>query len=422
MRTPVTGSSHRSSRATHVGSLPRATADRAASHPLSRMVGAMANPDQPDLFSDNPYAGDPTGEVPHPADTADRAVTNDRGPSPFTQGLNPDQLDAVVHTDGPLLVVAGAGSGKTRVLTHRIAHLIDQGVRPSSILAITFTNKAAAEMRERVAHLVGPVVKAMWVSHVPLGVRAHPAARRRGARLPAHVLDLRPGRRRAAHRLRHPRPRARLQAVHAARRARLHLALEERAHRPGAGGGRGDATSSPASTPTCTPSTRAGLHKAGAMDFDDLLLNVVRLFREHPDVLEHYRQRFEHILVDEYQDTNQAQNEIVLMLAGGHQNVCVVGDTDQCLPPGTLDQHARRPPIEQIEVGDLAGRRPGARVDVGKVTDVRAREASTARSSASSWRSSGRWTSEHVPRRFGTNGSAQQRRRRRDERRPARER
>ena len=94
---------------------------------------------------------------------------------------------------------------------------------------------------------------------------------------------------------------------------------------------------------------QARLHKAGAMDFDDLLVNTVRLLRDHPDVLEHYRERFQHILVDEYQDTNQAQNEIVLLLAGGHHNVTVVGDTDQCLPAGTL---IRTPtgdvPIEQI--------------------------------------------------------------------------
>ena len=211
---------------------------------------------------------DPNADIPHLADTY---VEPERGPSPFIEGLNPDQLDAVVHAEGPLLVVAGAGSGKTRVLTHRIAHLIDQGARPSEILAITFTNKAAAEMRERVGHAGRPGRASDVGVDVPLGVRAHPASRRRGDRLPAHLLDLRPGRRRPPHRLRHPRPRSRRQALHATRRARPDLALEERAEV--------DPSSVAAEANNIFDRKHADVYaeyqarllKAGAMDFDDLL-------------------------------------------------------------------------------------------------------------------------------------------------------
>jgi DNA helicase-2/ATP-dependent DNA helicase PcrA len=248
--------------------------------------------------------------------------------SPFTAGLNPDQLDAVVHTGGPLLVVAGAGSGKTRVLTHRIAHLIDQGVRPSEILAITFTNKAAAEMRERVGALVGPMVKAMWVSTFhsacvrilrrdaevlgyPRTFSIYDAAD--SARLTGYVIrDLGLDQKRFAPRTVHgiislwknelvdpEQAKAKATNIFERKQADVYAEYQRR------------------------------LERAGAMDFDDLLLNVVRLFREHPDVLEHYRQRFTHILVDEYQDTNQAQNEIVLLLTSESGDVTVVGDTDQ---------------------------------------------------------------------------------------------
>jgi ATP-dependent DNA helicase UvrD/PcrA len=246
----------------------------------------------------------------------------------FTDGLNPDQLDAVVHGDGPLLVVAGAGSGKTRVLTHRIAHLVHEGVHPSRILAITFTNKAADEMRQRVAALIGPVARTMWVStfHSACVRILRANADRLGyprqfsiydqadaVRLTGYVIrDLHLDAKRFPPRAVHgaislwknelvdpPDAAARAQHIFERKHAEVYREYQDR------------------------------LHKAGAMDFDDLLLNTVRLLRDHPDVLEHYRQRFEHILVDEYQDTNQAQNEIVLLLAGGHHNVTVVGDTDQ---------------------------------------------------------------------------------------------
>jgi ATP-dependent DNA helicase UvrD/PcrA len=245
-------------------------------------------------------------------------------------GLNPDQLDAVVHSGGPLLVVAGAGSGKTRVLTHRIAHLIDEGVPPTAILAITFTNKAADEMRRRVAALVGPVTRAMWVSTF------HSAC----VRILRAQADL----------LGYPRQFSIYDQADATRLTGYvirDLGLDSKRFTP-----RGvQGTISLWKNELVDPAAAAAraqhifdrkhaevyaeyqrrLHAAGAMDFDDLLVNTVALLRQHPDVLEAYRQRFQHVLVDEYQDTNVAQNELVLLLAGGHGNVTVVGDGDQSI-------------------------------------------------------------------------------------------
>ncbi|HMK11558.1 MAG TPA: DNA helicase PcrA [Acidimicrobiales bacterium] len=248
-----------------------------------------------------------------------------------TAELNPDQLDAVVHAEGPLLIVAGAGSGKTRVLTHRIAHLIEQqGVSPFRILAITFTNKAADEMRQRVEALVGPVAKKMWVStfHAAcvrilrrdIGALGYPSSftiydEADAVRLTGYVLrDLNIDPKRFPARSVHAAISAAknelvLPAEYAAKASSIYERRIADIYRE----------------------YQTRLQRAGALDFDDLLTLTVRLFTEHPDVLAHYQERFEHVLVDEYQDTNRAQNEIVLKLAEAHHNVCVVGDSDQSI-------------------------------------------------------------------------------------------
>ncbi len=271
--------------------------------------------------------------------------------------LNPDQFDAVTHPGGPLLVIAGAGSGKTRVLTHRIAYLLSTGVHPSRILAITFTNKAAAEMRERVTELVGPVVSAMWVSTF------HSACVRI---LRANAADLG-----------YPRQFSIYDQADAVRLTGYvirDLGLDAKRFSPRNVHGTISLWKNELRTPADAMAEsdniftrkqaevyleyQTRLQRAGAMDFDDLLVNVVRLFHEHPEVLEAYRQRFEHLLVDEYQDTNRAQNEIVLLLAGGHRNVCVVGDTDQCVPSRTpitvVTAHGClvEVPVEEVQEGD----------------------------------------------------------------------
>ena len=223
---------------------------------------------------------------------------------------------------GPLLVVAGAGSGKTRVLTHRIAHLIDEGVRPSSILAITFTNKAAAEMRERVGALVGPVVKAMWVSRSTRRACASCGADGEALGYPRNVLDLRPGRRRAAHRLRHPRPRPRRQAVHAARRARPDLSLwKNELVDPERRGGAGREHLRPQARRRVRRVPGPPAARPGRWTSTTCCSTSCGCSASTPTCSSTTASASEHILVDEYQDTNQAQNEIVLMLAGGHHNV-----------------------------------------------------------------------------------------------------
>lgn len=263
--------------------------------------------------------------------STDLPAAPDQARAELFEGLNPVQLEAVTHPEGPVLVIAGAGSGKTRVLTHRIAHLIrDRGVSPFEVLAITFTNKAADEMKARVGRLVGPVAERMWVSTFhsacvrilrrDAGLLGYPSSftiydQADAVRLTGYVvrdLGLDPKR--------FP-PRSVHAAISAAKNDGVDVdAYAERAR-----------VIVERKIAEVYREYQARLLRAGAMDFDDLLGVTVRLFREHPEVLEHYRRRFAHVLVDEYQDTNSVQNELVIALGAEHRNVFVVGDADQSI-------------------------------------------------------------------------------------------
>ncbi len=269
-------------------------------------------------------------------------------------GLNPVQREAVVAPDGPVLVIAGAGSGKTRLLTHRVAYLIaERDVSPFEILAITFTNKAAGEMKERVAELVGPVAHRMWVStfHSACARILRREAKLLGYRSSFSIYDQADATRLVDYVRRDmnldPKrfPPRRLQGSISAMKNELIGPEQALAN---------------ATTP---PEKRLAeiyveyqkrLGDASAADFDDLLLLVVKLFREHPDALARWQQRFNHILVDEFQDTNLAQWELVRLLAEQHRNVMVVGDADQCFVAGTQITMADRTlrPIEAVRGGD----------------------------------------------------------------------
>ncbi len=245
------------------------------------------------------------------------------------QGLNPAQHDAVIHRNGPLLVVAGAGSGKTRVLTHRIAHLIQEdNVNPFQILAITFTNKAAQEMKDRVAALVGPVAEKMWVStfHSACVRILRRDAEQLGYPSAFSIYDQADATRLTGYVVRDlglDNKKFVARSVHAQisnlknELISTDVALD-----------RADGIFDRKIAEIYDEYQRR-LRASGAMDFDDLLTVTVQLFNNFPDALGHYQERFQHVLVDEYQDTNQAQNDIVLKLGDNHRNVFVVGDSDQ---------------------------------------------------------------------------------------------
>ncbi len=251
--------------------------------------------------------------------------------SELLDGLNTAQENAVLHDGGPLLIIAGAGSGKTRVLTHRIAHLIqERGVSPFEILAITFTNKAADEMKHRVGALIGPVAEKMWVStfHSACVRILRSKADRLGFPSSFTIYDQADAVRLTGYVLRDLNldskkfpPRTVHSAISAAKNDYKTVAeYTETA-----------ATIFERKIAEVYAEYQARLLKAGAMDFDDLLFNTVELFKKHPDVLESYQRRFRHVLVDEYQDTNSVQNAIVTMLSEAHRQVCVVGDGDQSI-------------------------------------------------------------------------------------------
>ncbi len=251
--------------------------------------------------------------------------------SPLFASLNPTQREAVAATDGPVLVVAGAGSGKTRVLTYRIAHMVrDLDISPYEILAITFTNKAAGEMKERIEALVGMVANDMWVStfHSACVRILRQEIGRFGYRSSFSIyddadsirlitmcikdLDLDPKRfpprqikaaiSRAKNELvDHETFAARDSGYYHERAADVYRLYQQR------------------------------LVEASAVDFDDILKLTVELFQAFPEVLERWQRRFRYVLVDEYQDTNHAQYMLVKLLAQEHRNVCVVGDSDQSI-------------------------------------------------------------------------------------------
>ena len=247
-------------------------------------------------------------------------------------GLNPMQMEAVEHTEGPLLILAGAGSGKTRVLTHRIASLIrDKGVNPWNIMAITFTNKAAGEMRERVDKIVGYGSERIWVSTFHSScvriLRRH--AERLGYANNFAIYDTDDQKsliKDIMKRLQMDPKLYRDRAIMAAISSAKDEMIEPDQYRIDAG-----IDWKLQKYAAVYAEYQAELKKNNAMDFDDLLVQTVKLFQQFPEVLDYYQEQFRYIMVDEYQDTNTVQFRFVSLLAAKYRNLCVVGDDDQSI-------------------------------------------------------------------------------------------
>ncbi|MGC6769207.1 DNA helicase PcrA [Enterococcus sp. LJL51] len=249
----------------------------------------------------------------------------------LVQGMNPRQAEAVLHTEGPLLVMAGAGSGKTRVLTHRIAYLIEEkGVNPWNILAITFTNKAAKEMKERVVRLMEHGGEDVWIStfHSMCVRILRRDIDQIGYNRNFTIIDSSEQRT-------------------LMKRVLAELNIDPKKYDPRTILGTISNAKNALQTPEKMAKLQGSLYEEIAakcyafyqrelrnnqcMDFDDLIMNTIRLFEEHPDTLAYYQNKFHYIHVDEYQDTNHAQYMLVNMLAERFRNLCVVGDADQSI-------------------------------------------------------------------------------------------
>jgi superfamily I DNA/RNA helicase len=306
-------------------------------------------PEEPTWLNEAPPTADANTASHHSAlRTPHSALRTD-----ILSGLNPQQREAVETVSGPLLIIAGPGSGKTRVLTHRIAYLMEvEDVWPSRICAVTFTNKAASEMKRRLEGLVGSRVKDLTIGTFhSLGVRIlRQDADAIGYKRDFAIYD----------------DDDQLALV---KQAIKDIGLDEKMYPPRGFLSRiSDAKAVLASPEQALRQAEnyreelaARIYRRyqellianKAMDFDDLIKLTIELFTERPDILRRYQERFLHVLVDEYQDTSHSQYVMVKLLSGIHKNLCVVGDDDQCLPPGTL---VRTPsgevPIERITIGD----------------------------------------------------------------------